>query len=221
MKKFLKLFFFLCSLIFVGCSSTYTVSDFPSKEKLYQYFNDAGKDKSVKIILTNDSSFNVNGGIIIKNDSLYEKIYTPERGKIALSEIKNIEYLNDYKSKLLIMNNGMILKVENIKKAADSIEFINVSTETLKSIIHINKVRELSYEGRSLGILSGILFGVPVGFIAAISKVLPIYDYGGVAGNIKSYDEFKAIVIGTLSGAIIGGVVGWLVGNKYTYQLNP
>ena len=75
---------FLLSLI--GCSSTYKVSDFSSKDKFYEDFNNLARNKSVKVTLLNDSSFSINSGAAIQNDSLYSL-----REEIS-PEIRNLLY---------------------------------------------------------------------------------------------------------------------------------
>jgi hypothetical protein len=57
-------------LFLIGCSSTYKVSDFPSKEKFYDDFNKSINNKTAKVILYNDSSFSITGNIKIASDSL-------------------------------------------------------------------------------------------------------------------------------------------------------
>jgi PBP1b-binding outer membrane lipoprotein LpoB len=47
--------FFLLALLLMGCSSTYTIKDFPSKERFYEDFNNSVKNKDVSITLMSDS----------------------------------------------------------------------------------------------------------------------------------------------------------------------
>lgn len=53
-----------------GCSSTYRVNDFSSKEKFYEDFNKSMHNKSVNVLLANNSSFISSGNVLISNDSL-------------------------------------------------------------------------------------------------------------------------------------------------------
>ncbi|MDR3626567.1 MAG: hypothetical protein P4L45_07025, partial [Ignavibacteriaceae bacterium] len=60
----------LVPLFFIGCSSTYTINDFPTKDKFYGDFNNFAGNKSLNVTLTNDSSFVPEGKIKISDDSL-------------------------------------------------------------------------------------------------------------------------------------------------------
>ncbi len=79
-----------------GCSSTYTLKDYPSKQKFYEDFNSSVKGKDIKIILTNDSTVNSYNGAIIRNDSLIFKSNTKYSKRIPLKGISKISYRNNW-----------------------------------------------------------------------------------------------------------------------------
>lgn len=64
------LFILSCVFFFFGCSSTYRITDFSSKEKFYKDFNSFAKNRNVNVRLVNDSTFSSPNGAIISNDSL-------------------------------------------------------------------------------------------------------------------------------------------------------
>ncbi|MGA7719569.1 MAG: hypothetical protein WCA84_00200, partial [Ignavibacteriaceae bacterium] len=93
MKKF-NLLILILSLFVIGCSSTYKVSDFTSRDKFYNDFNKFVRDKSVKVTLVNDSSFYVENVAQIKNDTIYsfgQEIITRNK-KIPSSDTVEINY---------------------------------------------------------------------------------------------------------------------------------
>jgi hypothetical protein len=60
--KIFYLYISVFSLFLIGCSSTYKVSDFSSRYKFYDNFNESANDKTLKVILRNDSSFTAESG---------------------------------------------------------------------------------------------------------------------------------------------------------------
>ena len=96
-------------LALIGCSSIYKVSDFSSKNKFYEDFNSFAKNKSIKIIMTNDSSFITSEGPYILNDSLIFTTITQKEETIDKNEIKDIKYSGNDMSNLsgrIILKNG-------------------------------------------------------------------------------------------------------------------
>ena len=69
----MKIFYLITlafAFFFLGCSSTYKVSDFPSKDKFYEDFNKSMYNKFVKVSLVSDTTFIITGNVKISNDSL-------------------------------------------------------------------------------------------------------------------------------------------------------
>ena len=107
MKKF-YLIIAVFALFFIGCSSTYRISDFPSKDKFYGDFNKFADNKNMKVTLTNDSSFTAEGKTEISGDTLIITMNVQKEEKInidvkkdiylslPLSKIKEISYKNHW-----------------------------------------------------------------------------------------------------------------------------
>jgi hypothetical protein len=104
----MKIFYYSLPVVFlflIGCSSTYKVTDFSTKEIFQNNFNNSAKDTRVKVTLINDSSFVVSEGTEIKNDDLhlnYYPNYYPKKLRvknenIQLSEVKQASYINHWK----------------------------------------------------------------------------------------------------------------------------
>ena len=209
-------------LLFIGCSSTYRVSNFSSPQKFYENFNEFSKNKNATVT-TFDSSITAIGGVTVFNDTLcIATSYQREDKILALSEIKKMEYYNynnNYSnpSGYLLLNNGEELNVENIKMLKDSIQF--TSLKSLYKNIALNKIEKVSFKNRSKGILPGFLIGTILGFIMGSSgNIFHVYESGNQAPR---NNEGLEMIYGSISGAIIGGLAGWLIGYNYTYVFNP
>ena len=93
MKLISALFF---ALTVLGCSSTYRVSDFSSKDKFYEDYNSSVKDKVVRVTMFNDSSLNAGEGTMIEDDTLIINLSNQSVPlKIPLSKVKTIKYKNN------------------------------------------------------------------------------------------------------------------------------
>ena len=110
-KEAMKLILlFIMPLIFIGCSSIYTVKDFSSKEKFYEDFNNSVKNKELEITLVNDSSFSVLEGSKIADDSLDLILnFQNKEHTLVADEIENIKYYGDSYSSPSAYNNKNIL----------------------------------------------------------------------------------------------------------------
>ncbi|MHB8581161.1 MAG: hypothetical protein ACYDA4_15065 [Ignavibacteriaceae bacterium] len=166
----MKIIYLLSSiflLILTGCSTTYNISQFSSREKFYESFNNFAKTKKVKVTLTNDSSFYVHEGAYILDDSL--KFYNNSR-----------------------------------------LESTKISSDNIKSISNNN---------RWLGALSGSLIafvtGAGTGYIAGFILGVITYNSGPPHPNLADQHVGAEIVGGGF--AIIGGVIGYLIGDNVIY----
>jgi hypothetical protein len=206
-------------LVFTGCSSNYTINDFPSKEKFYDSFNNFVKNKDIKVTLTDGSSFNVLRGAVLEYDTLFtiKELEQKKYRSLALSDLKKINYTsNDYKSAYILRNNGEGLNCENIIIEHDSISFNEIENgQTRKSIVAVNNVREISYKDRWIRTPLGILIGGAVGLASGLfytSKLQDSKDDAGLSTGVG--------IVGTLIGAAAGGVIGYIIGFDYNYQFN-
>jgi hypothetical protein len=94
MKKYYSALFLL-ALILMGCSSTYTIKNFSSKEKFYKDFNSSVGSKDMNITLSNDSLYEISGGGLLKHDTLYTSEYI-----FPVNIIKTVQYKTTLKSTL-------------------------------------------------------------------------------------------------------------------------
>jgi hypothetical protein len=216
-KSFLILYFFI-SLIVSGCSYKYTVSDFPSRQEFYNYFNNAVKDKCVRAALLNDSSLIANNGAEVFNDTLYllEKSVHKTSRNISIKEIKEIKYSQvNFKSADIYLNNNRILPAEDVRTVNDSVEFSEVDTlVSRKNFAPVDKVKEISYKNRWTGIMPGLVSGFCVGVINGTLE--SVYGNEGTTQGDVDPILFKYGAIGVLSGSIIGLIIG----NRYIYYFN-
>jgi len=94
----MKLFYIpILFLLLIGCSHTYEVSKYYSEEDLNKDFNKSAPSKELKVVLTNDSSFNVFKGVIVNDTMLlnYNSLSTIK--SIPLSTINEVSYKNHWK----------------------------------------------------------------------------------------------------------------------------
>ncbi len=102
MKKLYASLTILFLFIF-GCSHTYEVSKYYSKEDLYKEFNESAQNKDeLKITFTNDSSIFVYNGAEIRNDTMFLKDTSllNYNSKIPISQIKQLSYNNHFEGAL-------------------------------------------------------------------------------------------------------------------------
>ena len=212
---------YLISSIFLltltGCSTTYKVTDFSSRDKFYGDFNNFARNKNVKVTFTNDSSFSLTNSAEIANDTLYclGKEINSGNKRIAVSDIKELNYTrNDYKSASILLKNGESYRAKEIKMGKDSIEFaFNNEVITQNKVTSINNIQKISYNNHSIGSISNLGLGFCLG-IAGGSLVQIIG--AGFAIPIGT-----PVIIGATLGIILGPITGALIGYKYTYQFSP
>ena len=206
-------------LLFAGCTSTYRVNDFSSKENFYDEFNDSFKAKEVKVTLANDSSFIAQNGVEIKNDTLFSFVNfeAKQNRQLALSDVVDIEFLGkDITSASILLKNADELKAENVRRTTDSIHFVEIkSLITSNTIAQIDKVKTVTFKNRWYGIS-----------LWAITGALT----GGIIGllNVKSFStshwesqELMNFPVGASVGFITGAIAGYIVGYEIHYQFNP
>ncbi|MHB8579539.1 MAG: hypothetical protein ACYDA4_06725 [Ignavibacteriaceae bacterium] len=202
------------------------MSDFSSKEKFYGDFNNFARNKNVKVTLSNDSSFSLTNGAEIANDTLYSPKEEIKSGikKIALSDIKGINYTNQsHTTALIVLKDGKRYQAEQLRGNRDSVEFSFTKTITLKDVTSINDIKNISYKNHWLGVIPGFFEGMPLGIVIAGSKIIPTYESNGMPWPgvpTKFYDYTSAMIWGIPIGAIIGSTIGWFMGFNYTYQFN-
>jgi hypothetical protein len=81
------------SIIYLtGCTTTYTDRDFYSEGIYFNNFNNGALNNTIKITLTNDSTYKWQYGAYISYDSLILKIGENEYNHIPINKIKKISY---------------------------------------------------------------------------------------------------------------------------------
>ncbi len=202
-------------LIFVGCSSTYRITDFPSREKFYEDYNSFAKGKNIKITLVKDSSFYSPNSSEIVDDTLFylKDSVIIKNYVLPTNEVKKIDYLSsDFKSAKFTLISGEQLTAKNIFSSKDTVRFIG--TKKLKSkypLVPIDKVKFLSYRIHWPGLVTGLIITFPLSFlIAALGE-------SGDTSNSGFFGSGAAIYLGVPVVTILGGVLGWLDGGYSFY----
>ncbi|MGA7721954.1 MAG: hypothetical protein WCA84_12370 [Ignavibacteriaceae bacterium] len=229
----MKIFYLLISvlsLLLIGCSSTYKVSDFPSRDKFYEDFNKSASDKSLKIILDNDSTISADDGARISNDSLFITLPVLKQEKVI-----NKDDIEDITVSIHDMTTTIVLKNDK-SVTAGSIDILPGSSvaiynfeNTYKYLSLIN-VKEISYKNHWLGLpvplISGTLIGVGLGILFV--EVNDTFSSGSGSGsNFQSSSNSQRgadgyAFLGLSAIGIVGGsILGWINGWTYTYEFAP
>lgn len=220
MKKiyFVGAFIFI---LFTGCSSTYTVTDFGTKEKFYEEFNETFKEREAKVTLVNDSSFIALNGVEINHDTLVSFVNLEEKKnrRFALSEVVDIEFLGStITTASVLLKNSDKLTGNEVKVTKDSISFVeSKSLISSKKIESIDKIKQISYKNRWKRMPLGVLAGAPLGLLSGITlgNVLKTKDAEG------NPSIFSMVLQMTAVGVLTGCITSYLIGFDYIYQFNP
>jgi hypothetical protein len=209
------------SFFLIGCSSNYLVKDFPSKNKFYEDFNNSVNKERVNIILTNDSSFSINNGVVIINDTLFAlRDFEIKRNiSFAKSDISDIKYNNnDYKSGTLLLNTGENVNVNNINFTHDSIQATAINKLLVNQyIIPIYRIKTIDFKNRSEGTLIGFLLG---GILGYLSGRLLVVDINHKADSEKSNDYYWVLLAAPIVGIATGLLISEYIGYQHYYHFN-
>jgi len=223
-----KIFFALVmvQLFFTGCSSTYTVTDFGTKEKFYEEFNNTFKDREAKVILTNDSSFTADKGVIVKNSLVvcYSTVEDKRPQKFLLSDLSEINFAgNDNQSAKITLKTGEEFNAENVLTVRDSINFTEVRRLLKIDSFPIDKVKTASYVSGWKGVFPGMKIGFAsmslLGYF--IGKSITEQMGGNSTPNERESQEFTGFFLGGILGLVTGAISGYIVGYDIHYQFNP
>jgi hypothetical protein len=205
-------------LFLIGCSATYRVSNFSSKDKFYENFNKSANGKTLKLTLNNDSTF-ISRNNVIKDDTLYSVKTEIDviNKKIALLEMKELKHsVNNFRAGTILLNDGKTIEANNITIENDTANFSLINTITSFNLsLPISRVKEISYMNHWASVPFGAVPGAVCGFIAGIVAYRINPPTNTWSGNSVYFYS------GPVLGLIVGGVWGWLNGWTYTYQFNP
>ncbi len=215
----MKYFYFpipILFLFFIGCSTTYRISNYSSKEEFYKDINNTIKNRNTDIV-ANDSLYTLSEGSKIKDDTLYT-IAKIKDEKIPLSDIREIKYFGktyEEPSAYIWTKNGKELNAENVKILPDSsLQFTNMAIEHMP----IDNVKEISYKTRWIGIPLGFAGGILVGgIIGSTGWIINVREGGNPP---RLFDAGTSILYGAAIGAVIGSIIGYIIGWNYVYWFN-
>ncbi len=215
-------------LLLVGCSSTYRITDYASKEKFYEDINNSIGNRDFNVV-ADDSSFTGLRGSEIKNDSLYAVTRIQGKKKtISSGDIKEIKYFgNAYEepSATIWLKNGEELRAENLMNLSGSkLQFTNIKINS--GYIPIDKVKEISYnakwKGTLIGIPRGFACGIVIGGILGANGIIAHTNSGG---NHPTFDGWismiKGAALGAVIGIVVGPIVGYITGWDNVFQFKP
>lgn len=211
----------LVFILFEGCSTTYRVTDFPSKEKFYGECNKNFKDNEASIILVNDSTLASPKGFEIKHDTLFTYVNLEEKiiRQFALSDIAELQFSgNSTASAFIVLKNGSKFDGVNATVTKDSIMFVEIKNIVqAKPLVPIDEIKIISHKDRWRRMPLGVLAGAPLGFLSgfALVNIFKIKDYHGQA------DYFGTSLQMTVVGVLAGCITSYLIGFNEIYQFNP
>ena len=211
-------------ILFTGCSSTYTVTDFGTKEKFYEEFNDTFTEREAKVILTNDSSFTADKGVIVKNSVVvcYSTLVDKRQEKFILSDLSAINFAgNSNQSAKIILKTGEEFNAENILTTRDSINFTEVRGILKIDTFPMDKVKTVSYNDAWKAITAGARNGLVCLPLAGYFIGKPITQNSGGNSGDRESQEFTGFFLGIPLGLLTGAIVGYIVGYDVHYQFNP
>ncbi len=209
------------SILFISCSSTYTLSDFTSKDKFYEDFNKSAGGKILRITTVNDSSFTANQGANVSNDSLTFFTIVRKEVKLSKTDIKDIKYYGTDMSDLsatILLNNGDTATAKKINLGTDS-SISAVLFFSKNGILPVLKLKEVSYINHPMGIFMGFLIGIPAGLFTDII-IRPAF-FEDSKGNPVSNTSDKILNSVSILYPVIGGIIMGEKGFIYTYKFNP
>lgn len=224
--KNIYLFGILFILFFTGCSSTYKVTNFPSKDKFYEDFNETFKEREAKVTLVNDSSFYVDKGVVVKNSLVvcYSTVEDKRPQKFILSDLSSVTFGGkENKSAKIILKSGVEFSGENVSTVRDSINFTEVRRLLKIDSFPIDKVRTASYVSNWKGVFPGMKLGFATASLLGyfVGKNITQQKGGNSTPNERESQEFTGFFLGGTLGLLTGAIVGYIVGYDISYQFTP
>ena len=223
MKLFILIFIILSSL-FIGCSTTYTTSDFQSKGEFIKQFNKHCSKKDLNVVFKDDSTKNISDGTVVGSDSLSINIKAQkvDSAEIPLSEIGYIAYKNEnYTSAHIMLSNGKNIDADNMVFLQSILKYNTKEDLLIKKNIPLNSVKEVNYKTYIASTFTGILCGIVGGFLVTISKIIPANIREGNPPYPQDDYDYYQVGLGSISlGILAGGITGYFIGHSYHYKFN-
>jgi hypothetical protein len=226
MKNINSLFIILAFFL-MGCSSTFNINMYSSKEGFYEVVNKSITDNEIKVVLMNDSTISLGNGAFVDNDTLFieKDVFEIIHKNCLLAELKKIDYKdNNQKIADIVLQNGEEFNCNNIKIKGDSVSYnISKLVKKRKNIITIGNIKVISFKTRSAATMIGILAGGAIGLIPGLTRPKGNASkfFGDPKGCINEQVSTCCVLIGgPILGALIGGIIGATVGFEYVYQFN-
>ena len=222
MKK--NYFILVILVIFTGCSSTYKISDYSSKDKFYDDFNIFACNKIVEVKLRSGRPLYL-GNVMIKNDSLFcNSLYTSAfHDTAAMDNIKEIHFTSiSHESGEIITKEGRIINAGNIRIKADSVYFVAINKlAALNFISEVNNLKEISYSDTWKYTLPAAAIGTIAGFIVCSTGAVKIINRENQYHNGYKEQYGEEYYICGLSGFLIGSIAGMFIYKDYVYEFEP
>ncbi len=199
-------------IFFTGCSSTYKVTDFPTKEKFYEEINTTLNQRPTKVTLRNDSVLAAQAGLVLKNDQLtcYSKVIDKRNRKIPLQDLASVNFNGQEKESAFIKKkNGEEFVAEDVSTVMDSLQFTEVRNLTKITVFPIDSVKSVSYTSLWKAMSVGGMIGWPSFGILGYYWGKSITQLDGGNSGDRSSQEFSGFVMGIFAGSFLGAISGF------------
>jgi hypothetical protein len=217
--------FVTTELTFSGCSISNKLGRYPEPEKFYEIVNDKMNDRAAKVVNKNDSIIIAEDGLMVGKDTvniIHKNVFRSEM-VIPIKLITGIQYSEYYAgniSGIIRTNDGTRHEAERITIIPDSMKFADVLRYDTQTPVKVSEIKKITYTNHWLAVPAGFLAGFGSGLLLGIIEPLPIYENHtnmslGKSEKIKS--QGANLILCTLSGCIIGSVLGYLAGFDYDY----
>lgn len=227
MKIEVKIMLLFVFFIF-GCSTTYRLSSFSSKEKYYEKINSELRDKEIAVELTDEDFPLFYKDVAIQGDTLFSIVEDVRDTLLTFpkKEITEIYFDINHTSANVYFKNGQVLKAESVKGAIDSV-WIKEKVVTQKKIFisEASNIKTLAYKNKGKGAMLGIPLGIVLGGVTGIliGKISPMNkteyknsEHGKTEGDQYLNNFATGVFIGVLTGLVTGHIVGYPI----TYEFD-
>jgi len=215
----------LTTIIFYGCSSTYTIK---YNYSAYKELNDNLEGEECEITLTNGDIYE-GRNIIVMSDSIIMWNNLDATKNIITKPtalIHDIIYSDKSKKECKItLTNGDVYVGENIEIGLDFTSWYELNEKNKKIVKSKSEIHKIMYIDRSSAMEKGFAFGLLIG--GGLGYLVGAQNESGGSGgsgygpNISGGETAVGAIIGSLSGIILGVSYGAIRGDREIYILNP